>query len=378
MEKTKILFISRAYPPVKGGIENQNYELGKWLGKITKVKIIANKRGRKFLPFFAPYALAKTLFSLPKYDAILLGDGVLAFIAWFIKLISNKPVVCVVHGLDINYNSASLKVWYEKLLIAIYQKLWVDIFLKKIDHFIAVGNETIRVGIAHGLQKNKFTFIPNGVDTEAHLLPNATRVDLANAIGESVDGKKVLLTSGRLAKRKGAAWFIANVLPKLSKEFIYVVAGDGPDRQNILDAIAHSKEHERVFALGKVTDEIRNILFNSCDLFVQPNIKIHGDMEGFGISVIEAGACRLPVLASNMEGLKDAIKEGKNGFLVQPENPETYTTKINQLFENGSPRKIYGEQVRNFVVENYQWKHIAQIYLNEIEMTVKNLKTKKE
>ena len=40
MEKTKILFISRAYPPVVGGIENQNYELGKWLGEIAEIKII--------------------------------------------------------------------------------------------------------------------------------------------------------------------------------------------------------------------------------------------------------------------------------------------------------------------------------------------------
>ncbi len=55
MQQTKrcnILFISRAYPPIIGGIENQNYGIAKSLSKIAPVKIIANKRGKKFLPFF--------------------------------------------------------------------------------------------------------------------------------------------------------------------------------------------------------------------------------------------------------------------------------------------------------------------------------------
>ena len=71
----KILFISRAYPPVLGGIENQNYEIAKALSKIAEVKIIANKKGRIFLPFFAPYALVKALFLFRTYDVLLLGDG---------------------------------------------------------------------------------------------------------------------------------------------------------------------------------------------------------------------------------------------------------------------------------------------------------------
>jgi len=75
MKNVKILFISRAYPPIVGGIENQNYELGKWLGRIADVKIIANTHGRKFLPLFAPYALLRAVLNISKYDVLLLGDG---------------------------------------------------------------------------------------------------------------------------------------------------------------------------------------------------------------------------------------------------------------------------------------------------------------
>ena len=369
----KILFISRAYPPTVGGIENQNYELGNWLGKVADVEIIANTRGRKFLPFFAPYALVRTLFIMPKYDALLIGDGTLGIISWIIKLFYKKPTICVVHGLDINYGSASLGVWYEKILIKFYQTFWIGIFIKSFDKLIAVGNETISVGTARNIPSGKFIFIPNGVDTEKHLT-GSSRTELEKILDTSIENKKILLTSGRLAKRKGVAWFIKNVVAKLPADYIYVVAGNGPDRENILSAIQENKLQEKVFLLGYVSDKIRNTLFATVDLFVQPNIKVSGDMEGFGISVIEAGACKLPVLASNMEGLKDAIKDGKNGFLVESENPDAYISKIMELFANGSPREIYGEAVRNFVVENYSWEKIAGLYLEEINLVIKKSK----
>ena len=293
-----------------------------------------------------------------KYDALLLGDGVLAITGWLSKVFyPNKQVICVVHGLDLTFTSN------------VYQKFWVNFFLPKLDKLIAVGNETVRVAIEKRIHEDKIVFIPNGVDTEKHLLASDVD-DLEKVLGKSIANKKTLLTSGRLAKRKGAAWFISNVMPKLPTDFIYIVAGSGPDKENISQAIAENKLEDRVSLLGYVTDQDKNILLNATDLFVQPNIKVAGDMEGFGISVIEAGACRLPVLASDMEGLKDAIKDEKNGFLVQPENADAFAGKITELFAAGSPREIYGENVRNFVIENYSWKNIAQIYLSEIQKII--------
>jgi phosphatidylinositol alpha-1,6-mannosyltransferase len=361
MEKLRILFISRAYPPTVGGIENQNYELGEWLGKIAEIKIIANKGGKKFLPFFLPYAIWKSLFIARNYDVIILGDAVLSVIGYKLNFFYNKPVICVAHGLDLTFKNF------------FYQKLWVGIFLQKMDKIIAVGNETVRIAKEKGIAEDKIVFIPNGVDTKKHLV-STTRNDLEKIIGQPIASKKILLTSGRLAKRKGVAWFISNVMPKLDEEFLYIIAGDGKDKENIKNAIKNTNLENRVIILGYIPDKQRNILFNTADLFVQPNIKIYGDMEGFGISVIEAGACRLPVLASNIEGLKDAIKEGQNGFLVETGNADAFVQKINELFSEGNPREIFGEKVREYVVQNYSWEHIAKKYLEEIEKIISNKK----
>lgn len=355
----RILFISRAYPPVVGGIETQNYELYTWLSKLAHVKLIANRRGKNFLPFFLPYALLRGLFLLRKCDALLLGDGVLGIIGWLAKIFYKKPVICVLHGLDLTYQ------------LGLYQKLWVGFFIKNLDRLIAVGNETVKIGVEKGVAREKFVFIPNGVDTEKYI-GNYSRQDLEDVTGENLGGKKVLLTSGRLARRKGVAWFCENVLLKLPENIIYVIAGDGPDRNNIRQIIQKNKLEARAKMLGYISDKSRDVLFNACDIFIQPNIKIPGDVEGFGISVIEAASCKLPVIASNLEGLKDAIKEGQNGFLVEPYDAEGYVKKINELLADENYRKEFGEKARQFVIENYHWEKIAKKYLEEITNIISN------
>lgn len=360
MNQTKILFISRAYPPITGGIENQNYELSVWLPKIATVTTIANRKGKKWLPIFLPWVLLQTLWLAPKYDVILLGDGVLSVIGYILKKAYPKtPILSVVHGLDITFTSK------------IYQRFWVKKFLPSLDRLIAVGNETIRTGIAYGIPAEKFVFIPNGVDTDKCFHPDISQTQLEHILGENISDKKILLTSGRLAKRKGVAWFIHNVVPKLPDNILYIVAGDGIDKENILNAIQETQTSDKVKILGFVTDETRDILLNTCDIFIQPNIKIAGDIEGFGISVIEASSCKLPVIASKLEGLQDAIQDGMNGYLVESENAQAYIDKINMLLADDAQRESFGEKVREYTINHFQWSIIAQKYLDIIQQHIK-------
>lgn len=348
-----ILFISRAYPPVVGGIENHNEALAEWLGRQpnTNVTLIVNRFGKKFLPFFLPYAIMKSLLLARRHDVILLGDGVLSVVGWKLKFFfRKKPMISVVHGLDITYP------------FFLYQLLWVRVFLPKLDRLIAVGNETIRAGAARGILLSHFVFVPNGIDPNAHWNENFTRKDLEGIIGESAEGKFFLLTSGRLARRKGVAWFIREVLPTLPRETRYIVAGDGNDKANIVRAIEETHAYSQVKILGYVSDRARDILMNTCDIFVQPNIRIANDMEGFGISVLEAASCGIPVVVSNLEGLKDAVADGKNGFLAEPERPESWKMILESLLNDEKKRKSFGQSARGYTAEHFNWNTIAACY----------------
>ncbi len=352
----KILFVSRAYPPVVGGIENQNYELSQWLPQYAQTTTIANTKGKIALPVFLPWMLLRLLFTMPKYDVLLLGDGVLGILGWWVKKIfPKKKVACVIHGLDLTY------------LSSLYQILWVGTFLPACDQFIAVGNQTLQEAVHRGIPKERCVFIPNGIDPEKFLHFTGTKDDLSELVGPMRSDAQTILTTGRLAKRKGVAWFIRNVLPKLPAHMIYIVAGAGPDQENIEDAIAQTGLAERVILLGRVRDEDLLTLWHTCDVFVQPNIPLRGDMEGFGISVIEAAVCGIPVVAADLEGLKDAITDGKNGFRVPPQDPDAWVGKISEILSDDFDRIAFGKNASHYVITHNSWEIIAKRYHDTLQ-----------
>ena len=176
-----------------------------------------------------------------------------------------------------------------------------------------------------------------------------------------------MLTVGRLVNRKGIEWFIDSVMPSLQNNVIYIIAGDGPQRPEIVDVISRNNLQERVFCLGRITDGEKELLYSTTDLFIQPNIRVEGDIEGFGLVVLEAASYGLPVIASDLEGLKDAIIDAKNGFLVQEKNSAQYKDKIEHLLLNEEQRKQFGTQAREYVTQHYAWDKIAARYIQIFE-----------
>lgn len=348
----KILFISRAYPPVVGGIENHNYALSQWLPKHVETKTLANRFGKKFLPLYLPFAVIYALIFMLRRDTLLLGDGVLGIVGWLVKVFygDRKRVVCILHGLDLTYT------------LPLYQKLWVGHFIPASNQLIAVGNETIHAGVTRGIPESKFIFIPNGVDTEQFAPKNIPLSTLAALLQTDIQEKHILYTAGRLVKRKGVDWFIRYVLPSLPENIIYVVSGSGPNQENIKKAIHDTGTGSRVFILGFVSDEEREVLLNTSDIFIQANVPVSGDIEGFGFVVLEAASTGLPVVASKLEGLKDAIHDHENGLLADSEHPESFKRIILSLLVNDTVRKNFGEKAREYTTKHFHWQSISKQY----------------
>lgn len=348
-----VLFISRAYPPVIGGIETQNYEISQSLSRIVNTTLIVNRRGKKFIPIFLFAALFKLIVYRRRYDIVLLGDGVLSILAFCIKIFSSKPVVCIVHGLDITYRNY------------IYQLFWVGYFLKKVDKYIAVGNEVILRGMCAGLEKDKFIFIPNGIPHD-YPAGKYSKNNLAELLGYVPSGP-VLLTLGRLIKRKGVAWFVETVIPELDPDITYLIAGRGKEEENIFHLIEKHKLADRVKLLGEVSEAEKEILLSTADLLVQPNIPVKNDIEGFGIVVLEAGRHATFVVASDLEGLKDAITNGRNGLLIGAGDWKSYKQQIENLLSDHEALKAKSIEAQKYVLSTCSWDNIAEQYLSVLE-----------
>lgn len=353
MKREKILFVARNYPPNIGGLETLNQELYLQLKKKVSIELVKNT-GHRYSIKFLVSGLFKVIFSDCK--VILLSDALLSLYIPFIKILGKKVLIRV-NGLDITGPN-----FFYQLIIPFLTNLS--------DRVICISNATKDECVKRRIDPKKITIIPPGVNSNSSFInkksyDKETFRKIFKKWNINIINKTILLTVGRLIERKGQYWFIKNVIPKLSKNIIYLVIGEGPDKERIISLITHKKLSDQVYLLGKIFDKIKWLIMNNSDLFILPNIPIENDIEGFGITALEASSCGLPVIASNLEGLKDAIINGKNGFLVEPYDVNEFLRVINKLLADDEKRKKFGEEIRRFTLENYSWKKISESYLKE-------------
>jgi glycosyltransferase involved in cell wall biosynthesis len=100
-------------------------------------------------------------------------------------------------------------------------------------------------------------------------------------------------------------------------ELRYIIAGNGPELSSIRRVVAARGLQRSVDVLGPVPDRHKETLLSEASLLLMPNIPVFGDMEGFGITAIEAAARGLPVVAADLEGLRDSVIDGVTGLRFQ-------------------------------------------------------------
>jgi phosphatidylinositol alpha-1,6-mannosyltransferase len=93
-----------------------------------------------------------------------------------------------------------------------------------------------------------------------------------------------------------------------------------------------------------------------------PNMRQQGDMEGFGLVVLEAGAHGLPVLAANLEGIRDAVVQGRSGTLLQPEDTDLWTESVLRFLEHETNREQAAQLALATVEERFSWSNMVNSY----------------
>jgi len=345
--KHKILFISKNYPPKLGGLETYSYNLIKEFEKDYRVFKIVLRRSNLNLFWFLPFGFFKALLLARKHSFknIHLCDGLLAPLGVLLKFVTRTSVSVSIHGLDITYKNR------------FYQCL-IPRCVGQLDKIICVSRSTRDECVVRGIPRQKCRIIPNGIRPDElylHQSPDDLRFKLEKLLNIHLQNKRILATVGRLIKRKGIAWFVDRVMPKLDASYLYVIAGHGPETEPIHRKIKDRGLQNQVVMLGRVSEKARRLIYNAADIFVMPNIAIDRDVEGFGIVVIEAGSCGLPVIASKIEGLKDAVIEGKTGYLVEEGDAAGFTEMIRNM-------NLKKDAVRTYVNAAFDWSTIYHRY----------------
>lgn len=357
----KYLFITRKYPPIVGGMENLSYEITTRIKKKRKSIIIANKKTNKFLPIFIFISLFKSFYTMltKKIDIIHLGDPVMSPVGLILKMFFRKKVFVEIHGLDVIFKNK------------FYQWFFIKIMLMRCDGYICISEKAKEELIKRGAKNEKCVVIPIGIDN-AYIKTNETkeisRKKLSEQIGQSLENKEIIITVGRLVQRKGVKWFVNNVLPHLPQNIIYLIIGDGEEKENIAESIKTKNMSQRAILLGRVSDEMLKTIYNAADLFIMPNIKVKGDMEGFGIVAIEASSLGIPVIATGIEGIKDAIIDKSNGILLEELDAKAYIKTIKLFPRNTEKYKAFSKQCKKFTLKHNAWDRIINQYLEFMEI----------
>src|SRR6266487_4981879 len=175
-------------------------------------------------------------------------------------------------------------------------------------------------------------------------------------------GARWLVTVARLQRHKGMDTVIAALPAILARapDVRYAVAGTGPDRER-LEKLAHKLglgDHVRF--LGGVTDQDLPALYNLASVYVGASRRSERlGVEGFGISLVEASACGLPVVAGNSGGVPDAVRDGETGFLVPPEDPAAFADAICRLLADAELAERVGAAGRRAVETYYNWDRVV-------------------
>ncbi len=135
-----------------------------------------------------------------------------------------------------------------------------------------------------------------------------------------------------------------------------LLVGDGSLRSRFERLSAELKVKNRLTFAGRVSPMEIPAFLQQMDIVVNPSLR-----ESFGVSVLEAQACEIPVIASNTGGLPEVMRDGVTGFLVPPKDINAIAEKIELLASDEYLRKKMGKAGREFVGKNYDWNENAKI-----------------
>lgn len=332
----------------------------------VELETITMQASWKFINIKTFFFLISLIWRIPsmakklKPDVILFSSMVTASILPIMIKKPNVPFATINHGQDVT------------LPVNPYQWYMPSVF-KRLDGVISVSSATREACIQRGMDPEKGVALPNGFDMKVvKKLPekNKARALLESEFNLNLEGKKLLLSVGRQVKRKGHHWFLNKVFDNIQSDAVYIIVGDGPEHENIFKARENSKKKEKIVIVGKQPEKILNACYAAADLFIMPNVPVAGDMEGFGIVLLEANRAGVPAIASDLEGIKDVIEDGVNGYKIPQNESDLFARKIDYVLEKELAE--LSKKSKEYVQKHYSWDTVVDQYISFLKRVANN------
>ncbi len=368
---TFLFFATSNFKPDTGGIAELGHQLVSALDSSGHdITVIARGSSPEDFDKTVPYRierspnnqpgkLADRLIQEKKPDAIFV---IVIGSSWLTaKRLGRKygiPVVLYIHGLEVTKKNNIFPVFIAKQFVK-------GQLLKHSDIVMCNSFNTMLLAIKRGADPGSVRVLNPGIQSDEYQHGILSGVDPA-------PGKFVFFTMGRVIRRKGIDQAI-RALSSLSKkypEILYVIAGSGPE-----DYLLELKEltrslglTDKVLFLGRVDEAEKQHWYQRQDVFILPSRELpNGDVEGFGIVFLEAGAWGKPVIGGDSGGIPDAIEDGKSGLLVDSESVEALESAMQFFIDNPDKKIEMGEYGKNRALQKFSWTLQADRFASMIK-----------
>ena len=303
------------------------------------------------LPFYVLAATLKLMSVSKKMDAQVihahwvLPNGLPGAI---VSKLLNIPLIISLHGSDIFMSDKNI-LFRAVARWVFSQSSYVTACSQELFDRAKKINDTIHIKL-----------IPWGADPDI-FKPHADRTEIREKYGW-VDDEIIIATLGRFVYKKGFERLIT-IVPDLPHEAYHVrvvIGGSGPLEQDFKDKVHRLNLQKVVSFPGQVLwHEVPNFLA-AADIFVLPSQRdMAGNLDGLPTVLLEAMACGLPCVASDVGGVSLVIDHTNNGFLFAPEDNASLRDYTIKLVTDKACRELFGQRSRASVVEKYNWNNVA-------------------
>ncbi len=366
-ERTKVLLVTSEFPPGPGGIGNHAFSLANSLivrGFDVEVTAVTHyvtdeqainfdkncNTGVRVIRFFKQGSFShlwrmqvlRRMVRDNNYDVVLLSGLFSLWAGMILKWLYPKMhTMAILHGSEVNPSFWPVRVITHKAILSANRLLPVSRFTFGL--------------LPQRLRQRPYTIIPNGIEPQR--MPPVKESSL-----EKLDGSPILLTVGNVTPRKGQHRVI-KALPTLVECFPQI-------RYHVVGLPTHVDSFELLARQLKVDHLVRfhghlkdradlGWIYDSSTVFVilsenQPD----GNVEGFGIVVLEANYYGIPVIGAKNCGIESAIKDGFNGRLVDGDQPEEIKNALMDILNHYD---LYCRQAKEWAMQ-HDWKQISATF----------------
>ena len=355
-----ILWINHRDPkhPQSGGSETRILELGKRLSKFgcnielfcerwpgsKRFEVLDGVKINRIGGLISLHALIPLKLKITnRYDIVI--DDIAHGVPWFSPIFTKKPVIAQIHHLHQNDVYYELPYFLARS-VALAERS-IKCFYK---NFIAVSKST-KNELVHNynISKNSISIIQNGVNP-------------CNNVSKNKNSEPTILWIGRVKKYKRVEHILKayKIVKKTLPTARLLIVGDGDYLPFLKNFSQNIGLHDVTFT-GRVSEEEKNNLLGSSWVVVSTSV-----VEGWGLTISEAASCFTPAIAYDVCGLRDSIKNGETGILVEDGNIKKLTSTLIKVLGNKKIRARMSKNAFNFT-KRMSWDESAEKFLKVLE-----------